>query len=323
MLTNVKDTIKKYNMINKGDTVITALSGGADSVALLFSLYSIKDELQFTIEACHVNHNLRGKESNDDQKYCEDLCSKLGIPLTVKSVDVMGTMKKHQSVEECARNLRYEFFSEIGKGKKIATAHTASDNAETVLFNLTRGSALKGLCGIPPVRENIIRPVIYCTREEIEKYCSENELFFVTDKTNFALDYTRNKLRHITLPQLFEINPNLLNTISRMTLALNQDNSYIEAIAEKALKEAEVVPAKYSINTLNELHIAILNRVISRILTSTDVSPSNLRITEIAQIIRAEKGKINIAKYKFAIVKKGLFYIEINLEKFRKFSHNI
>lgn len=323
MLKNVRNTIAQYNMIKKGNSVIVALSGGADSIALLFSLYLLKDELGFSLSACHVNHNLRGVDSDNDQQYCVDFCKKLNIPLTIKSIDIKALQKKHESVEECARNARYDFFAEIGEGKLIATAHTASDNAETVLLNLTRGSALKGICGIPPIRDNIIRPLLYCTRADIEEFCQVNNLSFCTDKTNFSLSYTRNKLRHITIPQLTEINPALLATIGRMTVALNQDSAYLEKIAFEIKKNAENNKCFYDINALSALDDCILNRIIAQILTESHVTPSNLRITEIAQIIRAKSGKINIAQYKFAVAKKGLFYVETNLEKFRKNSHKI
>ena len=173
---SVKNTIERYSMINKGDTVIAAVSGGADSVALLYVLYSLKNELGFSLAACHVNHNLRGEESDGDERFVRRMCRFLDIPLYVASIKVTDLRQKHDSLEECARRLRYEFFDSISRGKLIATAHTASDNCETILINMVRGTALSGICGIPVKRDNIIRPLLYNTRGDIERYCTENSL---------------------------------------------------------------------------------------------------------------------------------------------------
>ena len=204
-------------MINKGDTVIAALSGGADSVALLYVLYSLKNELGFSLAACHVNHNLRGEESDGDERFVRRMCRFLDIPLYVASIKVNDLRQKHDSLEECARRLRYEFFDSISRGKLIATAHTASDNCETILINMVRGTALSGICGIPVKRDNIIRPLLYNTRGDIERYCTENSLDYVTDSTNLSDDYTRNKIRHKVVPLLREINPALFGAISRLS----------------------------------------------------------------------------------------------------------
>ena len=196
--------VKSHNMIKKGDKIVAALSGGADSVTLLHCLNSIKEELGFELSACHVNHNLRGEDSDKDQAFAQALCENMNIPLKVFSINVAKAMEKHTSVEETARALRYKAFSEESErlGAKVATAHNSCDNTETVFLNLLRGTGLKGLCGIPPVRDYLIRPLILCTREEIEAYCDENSLRYVTDKTNFSTEYTRNKIRLELLPKL-------------------------------------------------------------------------------------------------------------------------
>ena len=199
---DVKNTIQRCSMIKSGDTVIAAVSGGADSVALLHVLYSLQDELSFSLAACHVNHNLRGAESDGDEMFVRRKCRMMDIPLYVANIKVNEFRQKHDSLEECARRLRYGFFEDIGKNKLIATAHTASDNCETILINMVRGTALSGICGIPAKRDNIIRPLLYITREDVERYCRENELDYVTDSTNLSDDYTRNKIRHKIVPLL-------------------------------------------------------------------------------------------------------------------------
>ena len=192
----VLETVEHYKMLKSGDKVIVALSGGSDSVTLLHCLKSLEAELGITVYACHINHNLRGKDSDSDQAYVQRLCEKTATPLRAFSVDVSGTVRKHQSTEERARELRYETFGRLSEelGAKVATAHNACDNAETVLMNMLRGTGLKGLCGIPPVRDYLIRPLLWCTKEEILGYCKENGLEYVTDMTNFSTAYTSSDL---------------------------------------------------------------------------------------------------------------------------------
>ena len=235
MVNKIKETIARYDMLKKDDTVIVAVSGGADSIALLHALCSLRQELGISVFACHVNHNLRGEESKRDEQFVRDFCSSMRIPNTFYSINIKAD--KHESVEERARKMRYECFEKLCTelpSPKLATAHTASDNAETVFINVLRGTGTKGLGGIPPIRGNIIRPLIRCTREEIEKYCKENELEFVTDSTNLSDDYTRNKLRHRLIPLLQEFNPSLFEAVSRMTSAVYDDNALLEEISREA-----------------------------------------------------------------------------------------
>ena len=175
-LDNIRSALAEYKMIETGDAVVAALSGGADSVSLLHALTELSGELGITVSACHVNHHLRGEEADADMHFCESLCDRLGVELRVLEADVASMQQKHESLEECARRVRYDFFAEVSEGKKLATAHNSNDCAETVLLNLMRGTGLKGLCGVPPVRGNIIRPLIFCTRENVEEYCRSRGL---------------------------------------------------------------------------------------------------------------------------------------------------
>lgn len=314
MLTNIKRAVNTYDMIREGDAVTVAVSGGADSVCLLYALKLLSEELGITLRACHVNHNLRGEESDSDEEYVRSLCKALEIPLDVFSVDVTGSVKKHESIEERARQLRYEAFQSLGT--KIATAHTANDNTETVILNMLRGTGLKGLCGIPPVRGIFIRPLIFCTRAEIEDFCNQHSLRYVTDKTNLSTDYTRNKVRLEVIPVLNEINPSLCKGVERMTSALIEDSVFLENLAISE-KEKSAQGEKYSCTSLLTLDDCILHRVISLILRENDIEPSSLRISGIHQILSQKKGKINLEKNKFAVVEKGLFSIELILQNYR------
>lgn len=316
MMDKIKEAITRYNMLQENDVVAVAVSGGADSIALLHALHSLKHELGITVVACHVNHNLRGEESMRDAQFVEDFCSINKIPVTFYSIEVKAD--KHESVEERARKMRYECFDKICNklNAKLATAHTASDNAETVFLNILRGTGTKGLCGIPPVRDNIIRPLLRCTREEIENYCKENNLSFVTDSSNLSDDYTRNKLRHRLIPLLLEFNPSLFDGISRMTSAVYDDNALLETISSEAKQKAKNEDG-YSCEILSRLERTILCRVVSSILSDNGIEPSSLRINECVQIILDKKGKINLCKNKFAVVRKKTFRITYEEQQFR------
>lgn len=299
--------VEQYDMLKSGEKVISALSGGADSVALLHCLKSLEKPLGINVYACHINHNLRGEDSDNDQKFAEKLCESLGVEISVFSVNVKENAEKHQSIEEKARELRYEAFSALAEklGAKVATAHNGCDNTETVLLNILRGTGLKGLCGIPPKRDYLIRPLLFCTREEIEGYCKENDLKFVTDKTNFSTAYTRNKVRLEIVPKLLEVNPSLHAATERMTSSLIEDSLFLENMAKEALSQAKTENGAYFTKPLLSLPKPIFTRTISLMLREKDIEPSALRINGIAEIMEAGKGKINLAKNKFAVVKKG------------------
>ncbi|MDE6539854.1 MAG: tRNA lysidine(34) synthetase TilS [Ruminococcus sp.] len=265
--------IKKYNMINKGDTVICGLSGGADSVCLLVVLYRISRKIGFSVKALHVNHCLRGDESNRDENFCRKLCRELNIPFKAVSCNVTAFAEENGlSIEESARKLRYEIFSENSVGAKIATAHNANDNLETVIFNLVRGSALKGLSGIPPVRDNIIRPLLVVSRAEIEEYLRNIGQNYVTDSTNLSDDYTRNKIRHQVLPVLCGINPSLIETSVNSIDAVRSENFMIEEQTEKAFSECRQNNKLFGLNNFNEV---IRRRCIARLLTKNSLPYSH------------------------------------------------
>lgn len=316
----ILETVRLYKMLQNGDKVIVALSGGSDSVTLLHCLKALEAELGITVYACHINHNLRGEDSDSDQAYVQRLCEKIKIPLRVFSVDVSGTVQKHQSTEERARELRYEVFRQLSGelGAKVATAHNACDNTETVLMNMLRGTGLKGLCGIPPVRDYLIRPLIGCSKDEILGYCKENELEYVTDMTNFSTAYTRNKVRIELMPKLLEVNPSLIETVRRMTLNLTSDSEFLEGMAQEALDSARLSDGVYASDKLRVLPQPIFTRTVSLMLKEKGIEPTALRINGFTGIIAKGIGKINIEKNKFAVVRKGKAEIQIITQNYRK-----
>lgn len=238
MTDKVTNTVKKYNMISAGDKIGIGVSGGADSVTLLHFLVKNKEKLGIeSITAVHVNHSIRGEEADRDMLFTKSLCESLGVPCKIVTVDVPKEAElTGESTETCARRLRYEVFESFGFDK-FATAHNLNDRMETFFFNLARGSSVTGLLSIPFVRGIYIRPLLDVTRTEIEDYIAENGLTHITDSTNTCDDYTRNKIRHGIIPQMFELNPSFHKAFLKCEDALESEHAYIKEEAEKLLNE--------------------------------------------------------------------------------------
>lgn len=307
MLKKIRNTAEKYNMIKSGDTVVCGLSGGADSVCLLLSLNQLSAEMNFALEAIHVNHCLRGEESDRDQQFCHDLCKRLNIPFNAVSCDVKGYSEKNGlSCEEAARELRYGIFREYSMGKLLATAHNADDNLETMLLNLIRGTGLKGIAGIPPVRDNIIRPLIAVSRLEIEEYLQKCGQDFVTDSTNLTDDYTRNKIRHKIIPLMKELNGSLTETNVRTAEVLRSENQFIDEAVSEAVKNCRKDGIFIGLKEYNQV---IRRRCIAEYLSENSLPFSNKRLTDCDYIL-INGGKINISGNIFLISEENTLRLE-------------
>lgn len=309
MINSVLTAIKRFSLIEKGDTVTVALSGGADSVALLHALWSLKDELSINLKAAHLNHGIRGNEADRDEAFVKFLCDKFDVPVVTEKVDIPALAKERgQSIELCAREVRYEFLSRNAEGL-IATAHTASDNIETLIFNLTRGAGLKGLCGIPKKRDRFIRPLILCSREMIEIYCADNSLSFVTDSTNLCDDYTRNKIRHKVVSELRYINPSIEDTVSRTTEILTEDQEALDLWADEILFKSLADDGLLTEN-IYSLPVSIAKRVIKKYINSV-YEGLELDYNHINALYEISKngGKINLPNNLFGEVKNGILKI--------------
>ena len=284
---NVSRFIERNHLLQNGDKVIVALSGGADSVTLLHVLISINEKYGLALSAAHMNHGIRGAEADRDEAFVRELCERWGIRLLCEKADVPAiAAETGESIELCGRRLRYEYFNRVAHesgGAKIATAHHGDDNAETVLWNLTRGSGLSGLAGIPIQRGSIIRPLLCCSRAEVEDYCRENELQYVTDSTNLSDDYTRNKLRHQVAPVLRELNPNVTETIGRTAALMREADDYLTEISRNELKAAQT-DYGYSCEALLRLDPIVLKYAVKIILENAG-APVDFR--HIALIIEA------------------------------------
>ena len=249
-----------------GDTVICALSGGADSVALLFGCCLLKDKLGITLEAAHFNHHLRGPESQRDEQFARQLCDRYEIPLHVGSAEVTPGPK---GLEAAAREARYGFFATLPG--KVATAHTADDNAETVLLHLVRGTGLKGLGGIAPVNGKYIRPMLDITRKQVLSFLADYHLSYVEDSSNAGDDFLRNRLRHHVMPLLRAENPRFAENTSRMAQRLRKDEAVLCSLTDTPLP---------TVSQLREMPDALRSRVLERFLQESGVKePENDHIS--------------------------------------------
>lgn len=236
MLNKVSAFLSSQELVKAGDTVVCAVSGGADSVALLFAMYLLREKLQISLAAAHFNHGLRGEESQRDQQFVEALCRQYDIPLHLGSAQVTPGKK---GLEAAARKARYDFFETLPG--KLATAHTADDNAETVLMHLIRGTGLKGLGGIAPSRGRIIRPMLDVTRQEVLAFLREYHLSWVEDSSNSTDDFLRNRIRHHVVPLLKQENPKLAENVSSMAQRLRQDEQVLSALTGEALPDVDAL----------------------------------------------------------------------------------
>ena len=295
MITKVLKTIEAYQMLSPDSAVVAGVSGGADSMALLHVLQNRrKDWPELKVTAAHVNHCLRGAEADRDEEHVRRYCQREGIPLEVLKIDVREEAAKRKlGLEACGRAVRYEFFRQLaGENGVIATAHTLSDLAETVLLHLTRGTGLKGLCGIPPVRENIVRPLIDCSRREIEDYCREHKILYVTDSTNLEARYSRNKVRLQVLPALKEINPAFEEAVGRMAQSLREDDGCLCEEARELLGRAALEKDGWSCSVLSRGRKPVRIRAI-RLLQGAS-RPEARHLEEIDRIILASQGGVSV-----------------------------
>ena len=256
MLNKLQLFITEQELVQPGEEVVCAVSGGADSVALLFALYLLKEKLQIRLSAAHFNHHLRGAESDQDQAFVEDFCSRYDIPL-YKGGAAVETGPK--GLEAAARDARYGYLKTLPG--RIATAHTADDNAETVLMHLIRGTGLKGLGGIAPKSGKLIRPMLTVTRQDVMAFLQEWNLPHVEDQSNHTDQFLRNRLRHNVMPLLNRENPRLAENVSAMAMQLRQEEHYLS-------RQVELTDR---VSVLREMDPALRNRALESFLRQQGV----------------------------------------------------
>ncbi len=293
--------LKKHGMekaISGG--VLVGFSGGADSVMLLSFLKKYSDEIGgFKILAVHINHKIRGKEADFDEEFSRRFAEALGIEFIAKSFDVPKMANElSMGIEEAAREIRYSAFREIIQGRNdifaIATAHNSTDNLETVIFNMMRGTGARGMAGIAPTRDNIVRPLMACAKFDIVKALTDAGVEFVTDSTNLKNDYKRNYIRHEILPKLSTLSDNPEAMATRMSANLRTDDDYILGVANEFLNR--FVGGKIPKNELSSLHFSPFSRVISQLFKQrTGGAPESVHITEIYELIGSKKQDFSVS----------------------------
>lgn len=278
--------IREHALIETGDDVTVALSGGADSVALLWVLKTLAPRLGLTLRAAHFHHGIRGEEADRDADFCRGLCRDWEIPFLLGRGDAPTRARRTgESLEEAARVLRYTWLRSVSPGK-LATAHNADDNAETVLLNLLRGAGPRGLGGIPPRRENVVRPILTCTRAEIETLLQREGLPHVEDSTNASDGCLRNRLRHRIMPLLREENPNFAETVGRTAALVRAEDAYLSGMARAAAADC-VAGEGWSCRALLRLDPVLRRRVLLGLLRQRLEDPSSSSVAALESLLQA------------------------------------
>jgi len=293
--------IDENHLIEKGDKVLVALSGGADSVFLLYFLLKFKKRFGINLAAFHLNHRLRGKSANDDEKFCVRICSDHNIELVHTSKDLKSLSKKMKvSVEEAAREIRYSELRKAAKKlkcSKIATAHNANDNVETILLNLFKGTGIKGLTGIPITRQNIIRPILCLSSEEIRQYLKKNNIPFRVDESNLQSEYERNFLRNEIIPKLkSRLNPQLEEKINNTARIISEVNSFVEKQSEKFVKKSIKIKTNeidIDINALKKLDESLFSIILKTVIENNfEIELSSENIYSTMELLNLQTGRI-------------------------------
>ena len=288
-------TIKKHGMISAGDHVLATVSGGADSVAMLHMLHGLREHLAIKLSAAHMDHQIRGEAAQQEAAFVQELCVRLGIGCVVEARDVLEhKIASGLSLQEAARNVRYGFFSDAMAATgaaKLALAHQADDQAETVLMRLVRGASLKGLAGIPACRDGyIIRPLIEIERRDIEAWLHERDISFVPDTSAGEQHYQRNKIRHQLMPLLRDsFNPGIIATLGRTAALLRQDERALDALAENlAASRVEIKNNEHviAVTALQEAGADLYGRLVRRIIAGLKGDTRELTEKHIEAIVR-------------------------------------
>lgn len=320
-------TIQRENLINDGDKILVALSGGPDSVALLHTLKNLQSRFDIKLYAAHLNHKIRGIEAQKDALYSAQLCDSLGVTFFVKSVDVPLYASEHKlTLEEAARKVRYDMLFEIKQkisADKIAVAHNLDDQAETILMRMLRGTGIKGLKGMDYLRDGcIIRPLMDVQKKDILEYCKENGLNPRIDKTNLEPEYTRNKIRLNLIPYIEnEFSPNLKETLSRMSNIIREDSDYLEKEAENYFKREAVFISDKTVKIdsfdISSLHNSMKKRLVRLCINhclKTLEGIESIHIDDVMSLMKSGRNEavINLPKGLFVYKKPDGIYFTLS-----------
>ena len=298
--------LRQYSLFSQGDRIAVGVSGGADSVALLRFLAALRPQFGWDLVVCHIHPGLRGAEADRDECFVRALAEQLGLPCAVSRIDAAAlALRDHISVEEAGRMARYAFFAQTaGEGGRIATAHTLDDSIETVLMNLVRGTGLRGLCGIPRIRGNIVRPLLDCTRAEVEDYLGALGQPYCTDSTNLTDDYTRNRIRHDILPRLCALNPNFPGAMARMLPRLAAQQALTDCLAAQSAQQLQAACGGRSRQGLSALPEPVCDRLLLRLLEQNRLPVSAAAVERMTETLRTG-GKLDLAARSWFFVAQG------------------
>lgn len=298
--------LRQYSLFSQGDRIAVGVSGGADSVALLRFLAALRPQFGWDLVVCHIHHGLRGAEADRDECFVRALAEQLGLPCAVSRIDAAAlALRDHISVEEAGRMARYAFFAQTaGEGGRIATAHTLDDSIETVLMNMVRGTGLRGLCGIPRIRGNIVRPLLDCTRAEVEDYLGALGQPYCTDSTNLTDDYTRNRIRHDILPRLCALNPNFPGAMARMLPRLAAQQALTDCLAAQSAQQLHAACGGLSRQGLSALPEPVCDRLLLRLLEQNRLPVSAAAVERMTETLRTG-GKLDLAARSWFFVAQG------------------
>lgn len=301
-----------------GRHMVVGFSGGADSVSLLHRLWQRREALDLTLEAVHLNHGLRGEESDRDEAFVRAFCQERGIPLTVRRIEVAKRAREQGlSLEACGREERYRLFAALAqeaaaRGERpvrIATAHTLSDDLETVLFRMARGTGLDGLCGIPLQRGGIVRPLLRCTREMVEDYCRRQGLSFVTDSTNADPSYARNRIRAEAVPALMAANSAALENFLGLRAELEEDRAYLDAQASQLMERAALAGGLDTAALAGQPPV-LLSRVAAQLLREGEIPVSRKNVLALSDLIRSGRGRLELRPSRPFVIRRGVLRLE-------------
>jgi tRNA(Ile)-lysidine synthase len=293
----ILEEIHKHQMIQAGDRLLVAVSGGPDSMALLHWLWQQRRKLHITVRAIHLNHQFRGSEADEDQNYVEETCLAWGIPCSSTAIDVSHYAKEHKlSKQVAARECRYKYFEQVAQElgyNKLCLAHHSDDQLETVVMRFIRGAGLGGLSGIPAVRQTesvqIIRPFMTVRKDHIEAYCQAQQIHPRLDQSNLRDDYTRNKIRHHIVPQLLELNPQLHQVIHEMTDTLSTEDRFLDELAknyiDSVIESNELHKLTINLRFFQEVPLALQRRLILLLLSYLPAKRSDWNKIHIEQML--------------------------------------
>lgn len=314
IITKINNTVEKYNMLKRGEFVVVGVSGGADSMLLLSYFITRREELDLRLLAANVEHGIRGQESLNDTAFVKQFCEEHNVEFKSISINAVSEAKEQgMTVEEYSRMRRYDFFRSFN-ADKIATAHNLSDNVETVLFRLSRGTSIKGCCGIPAVRDNIIRPLLGCSGNEIRQACEELTIPFVIDSTNSDNAYSRNYIRNQIVPDFQKLNPAFENVLNRFIESVNEDEALIESVSNECFDTC-FKKNSLSLDMLKQFPPAVIKRAIIKYISLYDVALDELHLNGVYNLV-FRQGRYQIKNNIFAISDKKRLRIAVFDEKF-------